>query len=164
MMNSDELRKFALMGARARIEALRQEVDKIRAAFPELGSKPAAPKVIYAAKSAPRRTSAAKGKRRSHTDEFRARMVKMVMAGGSAYAVGRTHGVHPGLLLKWVHKARGSAKAGKRREQRKHSDEFKAKLVAEVAGGKTIRAVAKAHDVADQVLRRWIEAAKAASK
>lgn len=166
-MTTEELRKFALMGARARIETLRQEVESIRAAFPELqGAKASAPKIVYAAKSSKKRTSAAKYKpRRQHSGEFKARIFAELAKGKTPTELAKTYGIRDSLIYNWK-RGIGYKKphAGKRPTPRTHSAEFKAKVVAEVASGQSMRAVAKAHNIAQPLLGRWVKAAKAASK
>lgn len=102
------MRGYALLGARARIEALNAERERIVRLFPELGPPPkrkqkgaSEPKVLLLAEPQPRGVR----QRRKISDDVKAAAVERVRAGEKRGAVARSIDVVDSVLQRWLDKA-----------------------------------------------------------
>lgn len=118
-INDTDIRRLALIGARARLHELDAERDWLLATFPELAkesrkprgpiAKAKEPAVLFDAEEhAPRKPAKepTRRERRKHSPEFKAEAVDRLRRGDFLPDVARDLDLSPGLLKRWAEAAR----------------------------------------------------------
>lgn len=104
-LDAETLRKLALAGARSEKRELETKLNAINEYIRQLSgaSVSAADKKSVADKMKPKAEK--RRKRRTHTEAFKAKVVKDALAANNASASAKKHDVSPNLVRMWIEKA-----------------------------------------------------------
>ncbi len=115
-LDAETLRKLALQGAKADLRDLEAKVERARDIVRQL-SGASVPAITTAEKMKPKaarqpnwqngpKAVKHRRKRRSHTEKFKAIVVKEAREADNASAIGKKHKISPSLVRLWMEKAK----------------------------------------------------------
>lgn len=169
-MDAEELRRLALLGARARLVEIEDERVRLIAAFPELArgkprgpiAKPVEPVVMFDAATKRQRKGATASKVaiRKYPSEMKAKAIELLRSGVYPAEVQRQLGIKSaGVIYNWIKEAKikhktatkdqhrervAEGKARERGKRKRVTPEMREALLARVDNGETARAAGRA--------------------